>query len=183
MNYYGAKELVEGFQTVRKNTLRIAEDLPEEKYGFRPAPGCRNVAETLAHIASASRFQHKIHAVERRTTLVGIDFAALMSEFQADEKRPRSKSELLELLRSEGDKTSQWLAGLSDAFLAERVAMPPGQSPASKSRFEMILGIKEHEMHHRGQLMVMERILGIVPHLTKERENRLAGGQTGRAKA
>jgi len=30
----------------------------------------------------------------------------------------------------------------------------------------MLLGTKEHEMHHRGQLMVMERLLGIVPHLT-----------------
>lgn len=28
---------------------------------------------------------------------------------------------------------------------------------ARKSRFEMLLGTKEHEMHHRGQLMVIER--------------------------
>ena len=31
----------------------------------------------------------------------------------------------------------------------------------------MILGVKEHEMHHRGQLMVMERMVGVVPHLTR----------------
>jgi uncharacterized damage-inducible protein DinB len=31
----------------------------------------------------------------------------------------------------------------------------------------MILGFKEHEMHHRGQLMVVERMLGIVPHPTR----------------
>lgn len=28
-------------------------------------------------------------------------------------------------------------------------------------------GGKEHEMHHRGQLMLVERMLGIVPHLTR----------------
>ena len=27
-------------------------------------------------------------------------------------------------------------------------------------------------MHHRGQLMLIERILGIVPHLTRQREER-----------
>ena len=27
---------------------------------------------------------------------------------------------------------------------------------------------REHEMHHRGQLMLTERLLGIVPHLTRE---------------
>jgi hypothetical protein len=29
-------------------------------------------------------------------------------------------------------------------------------------------------MHHRGQLMLIERLLGIVPHLTREMQARLA---------
>jgi len=35
--------------------------------------------------------------------------------------------------------------------------------------FEVLLGAKEHEMHHRAQLTVIERLLGIVPHLTRNR--------------
>jgi uncharacterized damage-inducible protein DinB len=31
----------------------------------------------------------------------------------------------------------------------------------------MILGTREHEMHHLGQLTVIERMLGIIPHLTR----------------
>ncbi len=42
--------------------------------------------------------------------------------------------------------------------------MPGGQS--TNSRLEMLLSIKEHEMHHRGQLMLIEQQLGIVRHLT-----------------
>ncbi len=38
----------------------------------------------------------------------------------------------------------------------------------------MILSAKEHEMHHRAQLMVFERMLGLVPHLTRERQARTA---------
>jgi uncharacterized damage-inducible protein DinB len=34
----------------------------------------------------------------------------------------------------------------------------------------MLLGVKEHEMHHRGQLMLIERLLAITPHLTRRRE-------------
>ena len=56
--------------------------------------------------------------------------------------------------------------------------MPPGATPASKSRFEMLLSVKEHEMHHRGQLMVAQRVLGIVPHLTRLREEQAAQTQT-----
>ncbi len=35
MNCYGGKELAESFRTVRKNTIVVAEEVPEEKYGFR----------------------------------------------------------------------------------------------------------------------------------------------------
>lgn len=66
------------------------------------------------------------------------------------------------------------MEGLSDDFLGERVALPPGMTPASKTRFEMLLGVKEHEMHHRGQLMLIERMLGMVPHLTREFQARMA---------
>jgi len=38
----------------------------------------------------------------------------------------------------------------------------------------MILSVKEHEMHHRGQLMLIERLLGIVPTMTREMQSRLA---------
>jgi uncharacterized damage-inducible protein DinB len=44
----------------------------------------------------------------------------------------------------------------------------PNGAP-SKSRFEMIQSTKEHEMHHRAQLMVVGRLLGVVPHLTRNR--------------
>lgn len=52
--------------------------------------------------------------------------------------------------------------------------MPAGATPDSKTRFEMILGVKEHEMHHRGQLMLLERMVGVVPHLTRQMQERFA---------
>jgi uncharacterized damage-inducible protein DinB len=47
----------------------------------------------------------------------------------------------------------------------------------------MILGVKEHEMHHRGQLMLIERMVGIVPHLTREGQARMAAMQANQASA
>ena len=174
MNYYGAKELSESFRTVRKNTITIAQDLPEEKYSFRPAPDVRSAGELLAHIAVAYSFHYQVHAQERRTSLEGIDFPALMKRIGEEEKAQRTKEQMLELLRSTGEKWAGWVGGLTDNFLGERVAMPAGATPSSRSRFEMILSVKEHEMHHRGQLMLIERMVGIVPHLTREMQARIA---------
>jgi uncharacterized damage-inducible protein DinB len=173
LNYYGPKQLAESARTVRKNTLVIAHELPEQKYSFRPAPDSRSVAELLAHIAVSYTFQHQIHQ-ERRSSLQGFDFPALMRRLSAEEKAPRSKDQTLELLRTSGEQWAGWLEGLTEDFLAEQVAMPAGMNPPSKSRFEMILSVKEHEMHHRGQLMLIERLVGIVPHLTREMHARQA---------
>jgi uncharacterized damage-inducible protein DinB len=172
VNYYGGKELAESFRTVRKNTLAIAMDVPEDKYDFRPMPETRSVGELLAHIALAPTFQRKINAEERRTTLAGFDFPALMQRMIAEEKAPRTKAQVIELLTKDGEAWANWMEGLDENFLGESITMPPGGTPPSRTRFDMILSVKEHEMHHRGQLMLIERILGIVPHLTRRNQER-----------
>lgn len=181
MTYYGAKELARSFRTVRNNTVKIAEEIPEDKYGFRPAEGCRSVAETLAHIAVMSRVPEQIHVIEHRSNLVGFDFFGLMGKLQAEVKVPRSKPQILELLRTEGEKYASILENASDAFLGEQVEYPEGMEPRVKSRFEMLSATKEHEMHHRGQLMVIERMLGITPHLTRHMEERIASMQASQS--
>ena len=51
-----------------------------------------------------------------------------------------------------------------------------------KSRLEMP-SAKEHEMHHRAQLMLIERQLGIVPHLTRQMQARMEQMMAAQAKA
>src|SRR5215813_2649323 len=177
MTYYGAKELAESFQTVRRNTLAIAEDIPEEKYSFKAASDVRSVEKMLTHIALSTRFQYLIHG-EKRTTMEGLDFPALFQEMSADEAKPRTKAEVIALLKQEGEKWGNFVAGLSDDFLGQTITMPQGGTPPTRIRFDMILAAKEHEMHHRGQLMLIERILGIVPHLTRQMQERMAQMQS-----
>jgi len=179
MNYYGAQELAVSFRTVRKNTLVIAEDIGEAHYGFRVTPDTRTVGQTLVHIARSCELQEHFHGVKRITTLEGFDFMGFVGPLIADEQTPRTKRQIVALLRESGDRFSKWLEGLSDDFLGEPVTMRQGMTPPAKSRFEMILGVKEHEMHHRGQLMVMERMVGVVPHLTREFQARVAAMAAG----
>src|SRR2546422_2227593 len=177
MNYYGAKELAESFRTVRKNTIQVAEDIPEDKYGFKAANDVRSVEKLLTHIALAPSFQYRINAVEKRTTMEGFDFPALMQEVMAEEAKARTKAQVIEMLRKEGEKWAGFVAGLSDDFLGGVVTMPPGGTPPSRTRFDLIASVKEHEMHHRGQLMLIERMIGIVPHLTRQMQDRMAQAQ------
>ena len=163
--HYGGKELAEAFRTVRKNTIQVAEDIPEEKYSHVAAPEARSVREMFTHVAISTRIWEELHK-KRVTTLVGYDFLGIIDEFKAEEAKKRSKAEVVELLRSEGEKFAAWMETLTPEVLAESVTEPDGKT--AKTRFERLLGAKEHEMHHRGQLMLIERQLGIVPHVTKQ---------------
>jgi uncharacterized damage-inducible protein DinB len=173
MTYYGGKEMAASFRTVRGNTIQIAEEIPETQYAFKASPDTRSVGQLLAHIAFIPTFHVKA-ARDRIADLAQVDFPQILGQVAAEETRPRTKAELVAVLKAEGEEFAAFLETLTDDILAEQVKMPPGATPATKSRFEMLLSPKEHEMHHRAQLMAMQRMLGLVPHLTRQMQERMA---------
>jgi uncharacterized damage-inducible protein DinB len=182
MTYYGGKELAAAFRTVRKNTIQIAEDIPEDKYGFKPSPESRSIGQTLAHIATATTFPTMVHG--ERIPIEKIDFQDYMKTVGAEEAKLQTKAQIVAKLKESGDKFAAMLDSLKDeSFFGEIITFRPGAEPPSRSRFDMLLAAKEHEMHHRAQLMLMERMIGIVPHLTREAQARMARFQAQQAPA
>ncbi len=176
---YGAKEFADAFRTVRKNTVQVAEDIPEASYEFSPAPGARTVGQMLTHIAVSTRIFEELNKTPRLTTLVGFDFIGLRDRLLAEEAKPRTKAEILEFLRTEGDCFASWMETVTPEILAEEVTDADGKT--AKTRFERLLSAKEHEMHHRAQLMLIERQLGIVPHITRQFNERIAQMRAAKA--
>jgi uncharacterized damage-inducible protein DinB len=180
MTYYGGKELAAAFRTVRGNTIKIASEIPEEQYDFKASPDVRSIRDTLAHIALGTFFPMHVHT-NKLDDMKTINLQELMATMTAEHAKPRTKADIIELLQTEGEAFASLVEGMSDAFLAETVTMLPGGQPPVKSRFEMLLSAKEHEMHHRGQLMLIERMIGIVPHLTRDFQERVARMQAAQA--
>jgi len=172
MTYYTGADLARGFRTVRKNTVQIANEIPEAQYGHRGTADTRTVGETLAHIVTLTIWQYQAHAVDRKTFLSREDFGAYIQAANAYAATLTTKADLIEALETKGAQFGAWLETLDDATLGEMVGFPPPFEPSHKCRFEMLLGVKEHEMHHRAQLMLIQRQLGIVPHLTRARQAR-----------
>jgi uncharacterized damage-inducible protein DinB len=177
-SYYGGKQLADSFRTVRKNTIQVAEDIPGDKYGYVAAPDARSVGQMLTHIAMSTQIADEIHKKGLKT-LAGFDFFGLLERFQAEEAKSRSKAEIVNLLKTEGERFAAWLETLTPEFLGEDVSEPDGKTV--KTRFERLLATKEHEMHHRAQLMLIERQLGIVPHITRQFNERIAQMRSARA--
>ena len=170
MNYYGAKDIAESFRTVRRNTIQVAEDIPAEQYSYRAAPDTMSVGEMLAHLATSPYWANQCHFVEKRSSVAMEDFGKWMGEAGTRAKAMSAKAAIVEALKTDGEMFAKGIESMTDAELGERVKLPNGD----KSRFEMLLGVKEHEMHHRAQLFLIERMIGIVPHLTRARQERMA---------
>jgi uncharacterized damage-inducible protein DinB len=178
MTYYGSKEIAESFRTVRKNTIQVAEDIPEDKYSYRAAPDTMSVGEILAHLATTPHWAQQCFFVEQKTQVAMDDFVRWMGEAGAKSKALTTKAQIVEALKTNGEMFAKHLDGITEAQLAQPITAPN----ATKSTFEMLLGIKEHEMHHRAQLFLIERMVGIVPHLTRARQERQAQMQAAGAR-
>jgi uncharacterized damage-inducible protein DinB len=177
MNYYGAQEIAASFRTVRKNTIQIAEEIPEDKYDFKAAPDTRSVGQTLFHIINIPTFAFMLHRDTKLKTLEGFDFRSLMKSITEAEQQAHTKAEIIEKLKEGADEFVSFVETLTDDCLGEVITMPTGGTPPTRTRFDMLIAVKEHEMHHRGQLMLIERMLGIVPHLTRAQQERMAAMQ------
>ena len=167
MHMYGGKEMAKAFRTVRGNTIQIAEDIPEEQYGFRAADGVMSIGELLRHIIYATMIHYDFHRDKHVTTLQGYNFPEMIGRMKTEEQKSQSKAEIVAGLKQSGEEFARYLESLTPEFLNETFTDTTGQNP--RTRMDHLLGAKEHEMHHRGQLMLIQRMIGVVPHLTRQR--------------
>lgn len=170
MNYYGGQNMANSWRTVRNNTIQIAEEIPAEKYNFRASDDTMTVSELLSHMATNTLWSVDVNLKNPKSAITMQDFGAFNAMAREAASTLTSKEAILAALRANGEELAKGLEAISDAGLAEVVTLPGGD----KTRFEMLLGLKEHEMHHRGQLMMIQRLIGIVPHLTRARMERMA---------
>ena len=168
MTYYSGTDCGKAFRTVRRNTIQVAMDIPAEHWGFRATPDSMSVHEMLAHLASYTTWYSKPHRDEKKSFISFEDFGNYMGATKAFEQALDTREAVLSTLESEGEAFAALLDSMSDEAMGEIVSFPEPLQP--KTRFEMLLGAKEHEMHHRAQLMVYERLVGVVPHLTRQRQ-------------
>lgn len=152
----------EQWQDVRNGLIKEVELIPAGQMGFKPAPDSRTVIELLHHIIEIQR----VLAGEmcRENTNFQRGFPALMAEFAGPVKQATTKEAVLEILRSSLEETMEMVVSFGDANFDHTMTRFDGKEC---TKLEMLNFTVAHEMYHRGQLTVYERLLGIEPALTQ----------------
>ena len=157
-------EALESWEYARHGLLAEAESIPEDQYGFRPAPESRSVAELLAHIIESGRMMagelSRPDGDFRRQS-----FAEHLVEHGGPVSAEQSKAELLELLRRSGEEGRRRIREFGEVGMLQRIRRFDGQEGTRLAW--MNHGI-DHEMYHRGQLALYVRLTGGVPALTRQ---------------
>lgn len=150
------------WQDVRNGLIREVELIPGDRLDFRAAPETRSVIELLHHIIETER----VLAGEmcRDNTDLKRGFPAMIAEFAGNVKEATTKEAVLDLLRSSIAETHEMVRRFGDANFAKMMTRFDGRE---QPKYLMLSFTVSHEMYHRGQLTVYQRLLGIEPALTQ----------------
>jgi len=144
-----SQQVLEQWNDIGHKLIVIAEDLPEDKYDYKPNPDSRTFVAQLLHVA-ASMYYFTDTAMGQKP------------RYPDDPKRDnlKTKAEIVafvkkcvqdgaDAINAKGDK------GMNDAV--------NDGGPALIRISELAYGLCEHSGEHYGQLVVYYRINGLVP--------------------
>jgi len=147
-----AKETAASFQRAATEILDVAEAMPAEKYGYKPAPEVSSFGEQLVHVAGiVQRF---------------VD-TAKGTKTEAAHHAATNKPEVIALLKKTFQSAQEMITPLTDAQLLEPVKFPFGDRTVTRATFWQ--GPLYQIRNHHGQLVVYLRMNGIVPPTTARR--------------
>lgn len=158
-----AETIIALWKDARRGLIEEVEKIPEDQFSFRATPDTRSVAEVLQHIISSQKIIVG-EACRPDTNLRRQSFAAHANEYAPGVTEVNDKNGLLELLRSSIDEAAASISSYGDN-LGDTMMGLMGQ-PILKSAF--LTFAFSHEMYHRGQLTVFQRLLSIEPALTEK---------------
>jgi uncharacterized damage-inducible protein DinB len=125
--------------------LRIAAQMPEDGYTFRPNAEEMTFGEQLLHIANDTEFLTQGLTTKKHPTF--------------DDKHI-TKDSAMKALAASFDDGAQAIGSLTDADLSNKmVSAGEGQMTA----LEVVIFAMDHVEHHRGQCIVYLRVKGIKP--------------------
>ncbi|MDX1502938.1 MAG: DinB family protein [Thermoanaerobaculia bacterium] len=148
-----AQALVAEFENECRATRAMLERVPEESLGWRPHEKSMTLGRLASHIAECPGWARRVMSGSE------LDFAAL--DYTPPEAR--SRAELLELFEDERRGFTEALDGVGDEALLEKWVLRSGDHVITRSaRVAVLRGfVLSHLIHHRGQLTVYLRLLGV----------------------
>lgn len=157
------EETLEGWRDVRQGLIEEVENIPEDRFDFRPTPEVKSATELVQHILEVALM------MAGELTRADTDFRRaawpeLLDLHAAHVKAATTKAELLDLLWTTIGEAEQQFLEAGELQMLQFITRFDGEQGTRLAWLQH--GIAQ-EMYHRGQLVLYERLMGIEPALTR----------------
>jgi uncharacterized damage-inducible protein DinB len=142
-------EFVNEVNFVGKRLVDLANAMPADKYGWRPAAGVRSVGEVYVHVGLGNVF------------LPSFTGAKIPEGYARDmEKTVTEKTKVVDAMSKSFDHLRSFAASTSDADLEKKVKIFGGLEVTQR---ELMVIILNHMHEHLGQSIAYARMNGVTP--------------------
>lgn len=158
------EEALEAWEGARRGVIAEAENVPAERWGFRPSEEVRSVEELVRHIVEVS--QMMVGELTRPDGSFGrAPFPELIEEHAGDLSGLDGRNGLLTVLET---TLEEGLARFREAGEVHMLGTVQRFDGRRGTRLSWLHHGVAQEMYHRGQLCTYQRLMGIVPALTRK---------------
>jgi len=153
-----SEALLLNWNEIGRKLIAMAEDFPEDKYDFKPAPSTRTFAERLIHAAAANYFFTNLALGQKPPS-------------EEDPKRDqfKNKADVVAYVKKSFADGAAAIKNKGDIGISGVVVDPfaqdvPEQAGRAQIRLnDLACGLVEHSGEIYGQLTVYYRVAGLVP--------------------
>jgi len=164
------EEMLDLWKEVRAGLIAELVQIPAEQFGFQATPESRSVAGIIRHIVEAQKFLTG-ELCRPDTDFKRVPIRELVERHAAGAHSGGDKEELIGSLRSTMESAEAALRAFGEEALREKVQ---GLDGRTMSKLSFLYFYITHEMYHRGQVSVYERLMQIEPALTAKLREFLA---------
>ena len=144
-----SEALLEQWNDIGRKLIAMAEDFPEDKYGYKPAPESRTFKANLVHVSGAMYYFTDIAQSKKPRYPDAYAGEDLKTKTDVVAFVKKCVQDGADVIKAKGDK------GMMDVVDAGNGQMVPV--------YDLAYGLIEHSGEHYGQLVVYYRVAGLVP--------------------
>jgi uncharacterized damage-inducible protein DinB len=153
-----SEALLANWNEIGRKLIAMAEDFPEDKYNFKPAPSARTFAERLLHAAAANYFFTNMALGQKPPSEEDPKRDLFKSKADLVAYVKKSFADGAAAIKSRGD---QGISGVVVDPFAQDVPEQAGRAQIRLS--DLAYSLVEHAGEVYGQLTVYYRVAGLIP--------------------
>lgn len=158
------EETLEAWSDVRHGLIEELENIPDDRFDFRPTPETRSVAELTQHILEVALMMTG-ELTRPDTDFRRVPWPELLDLYAPHIKQATSKRQLIDLLAESFQEAEQKFLAAGELHMLQLIERFDGEKGTRLAWLNH--GIAQ-EMYHRGQIVTYQRLMAIEPALTRK---------------